>query len=187
MCAGSAPPIAHHWQGFVLRQPSGAPLVNWAGEAKGISASTNDTAATVMLALDTPTLPSAVASYRRLVVKVVLMGRFQQFEGDKREGNKAFAFESEIKDPQVSLTAASPARGGGGASPPLPRRTVDGWLADLELDRYAAAIKERGYDALRFVADAEGEDMEELAREVEMRPPHARTLLKAWARLAGAV
>ena len=36
-----------------------------------------------------------------------------------------------------------------------------------------------------FAEKFSAEYMEELAREVEMRPPHARTLLKAWARLAG--
>ena len=61
--------------------------------------------------------------------------------------------------------------------------TLESWLAGLQLDRYAEAIRERGYDALHFFRVAEAEDIDELAAEVEMKKPHAKALVVGWKQL----
>ena len=61
--------------------------------------------------------------------------------------------------------------------------TLESWLAGLQLDRYAQAIRERGYDALHFFRVAEADDIDELAAEVEMKKPHAKALVVGWKQL----
>lgn len=58
--------------------------------------------------------------------------------------------------------------------------TVDAWLQSIKLDRYAAAIKEAGYDELQFLQDALEEDIDEALVDIKMKKPHIRTFKKSW-------
>jgi hypothetical protein len=66
------------------------------------------------------------------------------------------------------------------------KTTVETWLRQVKLDRYADAIKEAGYDELQFLHDAEEEDIDEMAHEISMKKPHVRTFKKAWRLLLAA-
>ena len=70
------------------------------------------------------------------------------------------------------------------ASPgPKAGPTIDVWLDELDLGGYAAAVKEEGYTTLRFLKDAEEQDLDEMAQGIGMKRPHARTLKRAWKQL----
>eukprot|EP01047_Picozoa_sp_COSAG01_P037163 COSAG01_NODE_2936_length_6828_cov_20.818992_8_plen_488_part_00 len=62
---------------------------------------------------------------------------------------------------------------------------IDGWLAKIELNQYVAAIKERGYDSLSTLKNADKEDIEELIQDpdINMKKPHQKTMLKEWENL----
>ena len=51
---------------------------------------------------------------------------------------------------------------------------------------YTAAIKGQGFGKLRFLRDAEEEDIDELAKDIEMKKPHFRTFKRAWQKLVAA-
>ena len=62
------------------------------------------------------------------------------------------------------------------------------WLTDIHLERYAEAMGKLGYDELNFLQDATKEtkeDVEELAGEVQMLKPHAKTFVREWKKLVG--
>ena len=40
--------------------------------------------------------------------------------------------------------------------------SLDAWMQSIKLDRYAAAIKDEGYDELEFLKDADQEDVDEM-------------------------
>ena len=61
--------------------------------------------------------------------------------------------------------------------------TIDEWLDELDLGGYAAAVKEEGYTTLRFLKDAEEQDLDEMAQGIGMKRPHVRTLKRAWTQL----
>ena len=61
--------------------------------------------------------------------------------------------------------------------------SLDIWLADLKLDKYKEALVKEGYEELQFLCDAEEGDIDELAMDVGMKKPHARTFKKAWGKL----
>ena len=53
----------------------------------------------------------------------------------------------------------------------------------IKLHRYAIAVKERGYDELEFLRDAEEAEIEELLDEIQMKRPHVRVFKHAWSEL----
>ena len=61
--------------------------------------------------------------------------------------------------------------------------SVIGWLRECHLERYWQAFEEQGYDNLRFLQDAEPEDIEELIAAASMKKPHSVTFQKALAQL----
>ena len=74
------------------------------------------------------------------------------------------------------------------ASPgPKSGPTIDEWLDELDLGGYAAAVKEEGYTTLRFLKDAEEQDLDEMAQGIGMKRPHVRTLKRAWKQLVAEV
>eukprot|EP01047_Picozoa_sp_COSAG01_P011217 COSAG01_NODE_490_length_16356_cov_34.781898_8_plen_2008_part_00 len=60
------------------------------------------------------------------------------------------------------------------------------WLATVQLQRYADAIKEAGYDELEFLKDADESDIDDLVTEVTMKKPHVKTFKRALAGLVQA-
>lgn len=61
---------------------------------------------------------------------------------------------------------------------------VDAWLTKHRLGKYAASLKEEGYDVLSFLQeDMTEKNIEELAATVEMKTPHAKAFLRAWKEL----
>lgn len=62
--------------------------------------------------------------------------------------------------------------------------TLEAWLASVKLGDYAAAIAAEGYEELRFLCDADDEDLDELAKDVGMKKPHSKTFRKQLALLA---
>lgn len=62
-------------------------------------------------------------------------------------------------------------------------RTIDEWLVLIKLDRYAAQIKEQGYDELDFLTQIAEADVTELMDDVAMKPGHKKIFLKKWKEL----
>ena len=75
---------------------------------------------------------------------------------------------------------------GGASDIGTPAATLDAWLDELELGAYASAMRDAGYSSLRFLRAAAREDLEEMLAHIQMKKPHARVFLSAWAELAGA-
>ena len=67
------------------------------------------------------------------------------------------------------------------ATPASSSSDVHAWLAELSLERYAAAIKEYGYDTMLILADASEEDIIEMTEDpdVAMKKPHRKTIVNA--------
>ena len=61
--------------------------------------------------------------------------------------------------------------------------SLDTWLAELKLDKYREALVKEGYEELVFLCDADEGDIDELATEVGMKKPHAKTFKKACGKL----
>eukprot|EP01051_Picozoa_sp_SAG22_P015071 SAG22_NODE_1919_length_3308_cov_9.137738_2_plen_155_part_00 len=51
--------------------------------------------------------------------------------------------------------------------------SLDAWLQSMKLDRYAAAMKDEGYDELEFLKDADQEEVDEMIATIGEQPaPH---------------
>eukprot|EP01045_Picozoa_sp_COSAG04_P003669 COSAG04_NODE_151_length_22485_cov_15.968552_11_plen_531_part_00 len=61
--------------------------------------------------------------------------------------------------------------------------TLDAWLVQIKLQRYASAIKEAGYDELDFLKDASEADVKEMTVDIKMKKPHANSFLSKWKEL----
>lgn len=60
---------------------------------------------------------------------------------------------------------------------------VEEWLTSVELSRFAGAIIEQGYESLKYLQDADEEDIDELVTDVGMKKPQAKRLLREWQKL----
>ena len=59
---------------------------------------------------------------------------------------------------------------------------LDAWLASVELSRYAAQIKEYGYDSFAALRGATEADIKEMMvdPDIKMKKPQQRLMLTAW-------
>ena len=62
--------------------------------------------------------------------------------------------------------------------------TIEGWLGNIALQHYTAAIKEYGYDSFQALDAASGEQTTELTQDkdpdVAMKKPHRQLFLVQW-------
>ena len=97
----------------------------------------------------------------------------------------AMQAQAEAKLMLAQAEAASAEEAAAKVASPGPKSgpTIDEWLDELDLGGYAAAVKEEGYTTLRFLKDAEEQDLDEMAQGIGMKRPHVRTLKRAWKQL----
>jgi hypothetical protein len=84
--------------------------------------------------------------------------------------------EPEPEDAPAGALGMYPA----GAAPKPKSLDLDGWLAQIKLQRYAAAIKEEGYDELDFITGVAESDIVEMTTAIQMKRPHTIIFMKAW-------
>eukprot|EP01050_Picozoa_sp_SAG11_P011554 SAG11_NODE_1232_length_5452_cov_73.066131_3_plen_462_part_00 len=62
---------------------------------------------------------------------------------------------------------------------------LEAWLTAIKLQAYTAKMAAEGYDEIKFLLDAEPDDIDELIADIGMKKPHARSFRKELAILAG--
>ena len=93
--------------------------------------------------------------------------------GPEPEPEPELELELELEEPTFDL------HGGQAASAASEEEGVQSLLAAKKLEKYAEAMAEQGYSFVDDLFDADGEELAQLAEDLQMKTPEARRFLKA--------